>query len=211
MCILQLPLPLHLRTDGRKKNNMRKIKGLKVPLRYYDIERKIRKIEGINLSEKEGIEYIKNLVSSIISNFNISVVYDTFEIDKNEILKRFIQIKKSNYVSCGFLTFGSYIESKKNDYDEIEKRIFDVIVDVHSKTAFDIIKDMISEEAKKERLSTENIITVYNPITSEYNNEVCEFIFKVINLKEGLIEYNNGIIKPLYSWAFLLPWVSSKK
>ncbi|MCX7641430.1 MAG: hypothetical protein N2Z20_02205 [Elusimicrobiales bacterium] len=193
---------------------MRKIKGLRVPIHYYDIERKIKKKDSqIEISTKdEDFEYnLKTIVSQIVSKFKISVLYDTFEIDKIEFLNRYIPLKKVNYISCGFLTFGEEVQNFKKTLTDIEKKIFDIVVLVHSKTSFEIIKDMVFEEAKKERLSIEEIIFVYEPFSQNLNKDIIEKVFVLIDPTQSQIQYINNQLTPLYTWIFIIPWVSLRK
>lgn len=192
------------------ERKMRKIKGLKVPLRYYEIERKLRKSVVLPKENENDLDnFLKQTVSSIISSFQISLIYDTFDITKDDFFKSFVNRKKTNYISCGFFTFG-YNLNRDSFQDDLEKNIFDIVIDVQSKTSFEIIKDVIKEEAKKERLSVEEIITIYEP-GSVKEPQILEKIVNLINLDNNLIEYKDGKIYPIYSWSFLVPWVSSKK
>lgn len=191
------------------ERKMRKIKGLKIPLRYYDIERKVKKNILLLHNEKDFDSFLKQILSSIISAFEASLIYDTFDITNDDSFNAFINKKRTNYISCGFFTFGFKL-NRETFQDELEKKIFDTVIEVQSKVSFEIVKDIIKEEAKKERLSVEDIMIVYEPNLVK-DQKILEKVINLINLDNNLIEYREGKIYPLYSWSFLVPWVSSKK
>lgn len=193
------------------ERKMRKIKGLKVPIRYYDIERRIKKIAIFN-NNTEGSDFqnfLKQTISSIVLSFEISLVYDNIEVKNDEVLSNAFGSKKINYISCGFFTFGKNAD-KESLTEEIERKVFEVVIDVHSKTAIEVIKDLIKEEAKKERLSVEELIVVYEPNVIK-DQKLLDRIINLITLENSSISYHDGKLYPLYSWAFLVPWVSSRK
>ncbi len=199
--------------DGRKKDEkMRKIKGLKIPIRYYDIERKIKK-KSIDLSSVFGKDdtdtNLKNFISLSASWLKIMLIYDTFDLSKDDILKGLINNKRITYASFCFLTLGSYIDEKKKSIDEAEVEIFDILIDVVCHTSFEALKDIIDEEAKKEKFTAGDITFIYQP-SKEITSSVVH-IYNLLNLSSEGIEIRDNFIFPINSWFIAVPWVPSKR
>ncbi|MGC8867094.1 MAG: hypothetical protein ACP5PA_02640 [Elusimicrobiales bacterium] len=191
---------------------MRRIRGLKIPIRYYDIEKKIRKnsIDLVSIFGRDDVESnLKNFISTLASYLKITLIYDTFEPSKDEILKEIVYDKKSHYASFGFITLGSYIDEKKKSIDDSEIAIFNIFIDVVSQTVFDTTKDIIDEEAKKEKLQVGDILFIYEP--HKKLTQATYHLYNILNPSSDGIELKDETIFPLNSWLIAVPWIASRK
>ncbi|MEF3280201.1 MAG: hypothetical protein K6357_04460 [Elusimicrobiota bacterium] len=198
---------------------MRKVKNFKIPIYYYDIERKSKK-EGIDAIElfggKENYEKnFKEYVSNFVSYLSPSAVYDTIEMIEMEKLfgKDIISsldTKGCNIYSFVIITMGSDIEQKMALLEDFELAVSKIIMDVYSNTAVKSVCEMVAEESKKENFEVSDPVYLYVD-----GKKLVEFPLK--ELSERLLSnkisvfFENDSFKPLYTRFFYLKWVTKKK
>lgn len=194
---------------------MRKIKGLKIPIYYYDIERKTKK-EGINIIEIFGKDNLDNsfkeFVSNIISHIEISAIYSNF--NRTEIEKMFpnmlnIISKNSPVVSIALVSSGNKIEEKLSTLNPMETKLSNIIINVYFSTAVKYINDIISEEAKKDNFEIGNTFFLY-----DFGYNIEKNVYDIINHicpNKISVEIKENKIYPYYTKLFYTEWNLVKK
>jgi len=196
---------------------MAKIKNFKIPVYYYDIQRRIKK-SGINLNNVFGENpetNFKEFVSNIISLIKLSAIYDNIdskELEKifDENYKEFFKSKDVDVISFSIITFGNELEKKVFELNDTESVIVKSIINVHLNTATKFLMDAISEEAKKENYNLSDPEFLY--INGEFKTNI--LLNNLLNQLESnkiMVELSDGKIKPFYTQIFYNKWVYKKK
>jgi len=196
---------------------MAKIKNFKIPVYYYDIQRRIKKL-GINLNNVFGENpetNFKEFVSNIISLIKLSAIYDNIdskELEKifDENYKEFFKSKDVDVISFSIITFGNELEKKVFELNDTESVIVKSIINVHLNTATKFLMDAISEEAKKENYNLSDPEFLY--INGEFKTNIS--LNNLLNQLESnkiMVELSDGKIKPFYTQIFYNKWVYKKK
>jgi hypothetical protein len=196
---------------------MAKIKNFKIPVYYYDIQRRIKK-SGINLNDIFGENNeanFKEFVSNIISLIKLSAIYDNIELKELEKIfgenyKEIFKAKDVDVISFSIITFGSELEKKVLELNDTESVIVKSIINVHFNTAIKFLMDAIAEEAKKENYNLSDPEFLY--INGEFKTDI--LLNNLLNRLEAnkiMVELTDGKIKPFYTQIFYNKWVSKKK
>ena len=196
---------------------MAKIKNFKIPVYYYDIQRRIKK-SGINLNNVFGENpetNFKEFVSNIISLIKLSAIYDNIdskELEKifDENYKEFFKSKDVDVISFSIITFGNELEKKVFELNDTESVIVKSIINVHLNTATKFLMDAISEEAKKENYNLSDPEFLY--INGEFKTNI--LLNNLLNQLESnkiMVELSDGKIKPFYTQIFYNKCVYKKK
>ncbi|MBP7796096.1 MAG: hypothetical protein KA059_04900 [Elusimicrobiales bacterium] len=196
---------------------MAKIKNFKIPVYYYDIQRRIKK-SGINLNNLFGENTetnFKEFVSNIISQINPSAIYDNIELKQlekvfGENYKEIFKAKDIDVISFSVITFGNEIEKKVLEINNTESVIVKSIIDVHFNTAVKFLMDAIAEEAKKENYILSEPEFLY--INGEFKTDLpLKNILEQLESNKIMVEMFDDKVTPLYTQIFYNIWSSKKK
>jgi hypothetical protein len=196
---------------------MAKIKNFKIPVYYYDIQRRIKK-SGINLNNLFGENTetnFKEFVSNIISQINPSAIYDNIELKQlekvfGENYKEIFKAKDIDVISFSVITFGNEIEKKVLEINNTESVIVKSIIDVHFNTAVKFLMDAIAEEAKKETYILSEPEFLY--INGEFKTDLpLKNILEQLESNKIMVEMVDDKVTPLYTQIFYNIWSSKKK
>ncbi|NLH39283.1 MAG: hypothetical protein GX445_04380 [Elusimicrobia bacterium] len=196
---------------------MAKIKNFKIPVYYYDIQRRIKK-SGINLNNLFGENTetnFKEFVSNIISQINPSAIYDNIELKQlekvfGENYKEIFKAKDIDVISFSVITFGNEIEKKVLEINNTESVIVKSIIDVHFNTAVKFLMDAIAEEAKKENYILSEPEFLY--INGEFKTDLpLKNILEQLESNKIMVEMVDDKVIPLYTQIFYNIWSSKKK
>lgn len=200
---------------------MRKIKNLKIPIYFYDIQRKLRKKQIDTLKIFGDENSFKEHISNIISDTELSAIYENFPRDWF-YFDTFLADKKALNLSLVVITLGNKIEKKFNELadDPVEKNIFDTTLKVYFSTAVKIISELINEEAKDENLTVSTPVYIHTPFEEEFENEVRKINIEPARLAEILsnmqsekinVYVDGNTVNPKFTQIFSLEWISKKK
>jgi hypothetical protein len=197
---------------------MRKIKNFKVPIYYYEMERKLKKSK-FNLENFFADDYenaFKEYVSLVISNVELSAIYSTYLYQKaKEIINsfEFQSNEKTEYITISILTAGTKIDEFISRKEEDEKKLSEIILEVYINTARNTVIDMIDEEAKKDNYSISNPFFIHSPFDVEnkivYKGDISKLL-KEINADKISVGVSESKILPNFTEIFLINWVYKK-
>jgi len=202
-----------------KNNIIRKVKNFKVPIYYYEMQRKLKK-NGIDLSNFFGKQDYENefkeFVSSIISYVELASIYSTYPITKaKEIIKsrEFLADEKVEYATISILTLGPKIDNIILSKDGNERIISDTIIDVYLSKARETIIEMINEESAKDNYIISKPIFIYSPFEVEnkivYEGDLLELL-KENSSEKILVNFSNSMINPYFTEIFFINWTYKK-
>jgi len=202
-----------------KNNIIRKVKNFKVPIYYYEMQRKLKK-NGIELSNFFGKQDYENefkeFVSSIISYVELASIYSTYPITKaKEIIKsrEFLADEKVEYTTISILTLGQKIDNIILSKDGNERLISDTIIEVYLSKARETIFEMINEEAAKDNYIISKPTFIYSPFEVEnkiiYEGDLLELL-KENSSEKILVNFSNSMINPYFTEIFFVNWTYKK-
>jgi hypothetical protein len=202
-----------------KNNIIRKVKNFKVPIYYYEMQRKLKK-NGIDLSnffEKQDYENeFKEFVSSIISYVELASIYSTYPITKaKEIIKsrEFLPDEKVEYTTISILTLGPKIDNIILSKEGNERIISDTIIEVYLSKARETIIEMINEESIKDNYIISKPTFIYSPFEVEnkivYEGDLLELL-KENSSEKILVNFSNSMINPYFTEIFFVNWTYKK-
>ena len=202
-----------------KNNIIRKVKNFKVPIYYYEMQRKLKK-NGIDLSNFFGKQDYENefkeFVSSIISYVELASIYLTYTITKaKEIIKsrEFLPDEKVEYITISILTLGAKIDNIILSKEGNERIISDTIIEVYLSKARETIFEMINEEATKDNYIISKPIFIYSPFEVEnkivYEGDLLELL-KENSPEKILVNFSNSMINPYFTEIFFVNWTYKK-
>jgi hypothetical protein len=202
-----------------KNNIIRKVKNFKVPIYYYEMQRKLKK-NGIDLSnffEKQDYENeFKEFVSSIISYVELASIYSTYPITKaKEIIKsrEFLPDEKVEYTTISILTLGPKIDNIILSKEGNERIISDTIIEVYLSKARETIIEIINEEATKDNYIISKPTFIYSPFEVEnkilYEGDLLELL-KENSSEKILVNFSNSMINPYFTEIFFVNWTYKK-
>ncbi|ACC98116.1 hypothetical protein Emin_0561 [Elusimicrobium minutum Pei191] len=207
---------------------MNKIKKFKISLRRKEIARRILrsnldlKAAGIS-DEFELDKFIVRLYAAL----NPGVVYKLFEEKSLELES--IGIEHKDMFSACVVNLGPVIEEKIKEFDDniTLTTAANIVLFEFLKNAVQFVNDLIKEQAEKEEFETQGIEVLYTPIFA-YAQEpkflqeapridrdialkAIPVIFNSLNTEKIGVKFEEGIITPKATVAFLVPWNKKKK
>jgi|YNPMSStandDraft_2_1061718.scaffolds.fasta_scaffold00324_15 hypothetical protein len=202
-----------------KNNIIRKVKNFKVPIYYYEMQRKLKK-NGIDLSnffgKQDYEDEFKEFVSSIISYVELASIYSTYPITKaKKIIKsrEFLPDEKVEYITISILTLGAKIDNIILSKEGNERIISDTIIEVYLSKARETIIEMINEEAVKDNYIISKPTFIYSTFEVEnkivYEGDLLELL-KENSPEKILVNFSNSMINPYFTEIFFVNWTYKK-
>jgi len=209
----------HLLDMNGKNNIIRKVKNFKVPIYYYEMQRKLKK-NGIDLSnffgKQDYEDEFKEFVSSIISYVELASIYSTYPITKaKKIIKsrEFLPDEKVEYITISILTLGAKIDNIILSKEGNERIISDTIIEVYLSKARETIIEMINEEAVKDNYIISKPTFIYSTFEVEnkivYEGDLLELL-KENSPEKILVNFSNSMINPYFTEIFFVNWTYKK-